>query len=329
MHVSLRHARRVIFGAALGALLLAVMPGTGQAQSCSGGICEICISPKHQTVNVHGGSACKAPNRYFQWLQAGVTGPTGPMGIMGLEGLQGPTGPSGPTGPQGPVGPGGAVGPTGPTGATGPVGLAGETGQQGPQGLQGATGPTGPTGPSGVNGVSGTQGFLLVGGNLGATVQGYNTSTFFNVFLLGNSSSSPPGNSPLYYGPGNGVDAIVDTEAVPIDAGTASQLFVQASGIPGDGQSYTFDLLINGNPTPVTCTIGLPPNPAVTQCSDLVDTQAYNAGDTIELEGTASCCSNPANVMWSVVITQTNPVSLPIPLVSKGGKPAVITIPGQ
>jgi hypothetical protein len=324
MHVSFRHARRVMLGAALGVLFLAVMPGTGQAQTCSDGTCEICISPKHQTVNVHGGSACKAPNRYFQWAQTGAAGSAGPMGLMGVEGLQGPTGPSGPNGPQGPAGPAGAVGVVGPTGATGPGGLAGITGQQGLQGLQGATGPTGPTGPSGTNGTNGTQSFLLVGGDLGATLQAYNYSTFFNQFLLGNASSTPPGNSPLYYGPGNGVDAINNSEAVPIDAGTASQLYVQTSSVPGDGESYTFDLLINGNPTPVTCAIGLPPNATLTECKDLVDTQAYNAGDTIELEGTASCCSNPTNVMWSVVITQTTPVSAPIPLVAKGGQPTAV-----
>ena len=328
MHVSLRHAQRVMLGAALGALFLAVMPGTGQAQTCSEGVCEICISPKHQTVNVHGGTACRAPNRYFQWLQDGVTGSTGPMGIMGLQGLQGLTGPSGPNGPQGPVGPGGAIGLLGPTGATGPQGLAGEMGQQGLQGLQGATGPIGPTGPSGTNGTSGTQSFLLVGGDLGARVQTYNSIEFFNEFLLGNASSVPPGNSPLYYGPGNGVDAIINSEAVPIDAGTASQLYVQTSSVPGDGESYEFELCINGNcHTGVKCRINSGP-PALTECSDLVDTQAYNPGDTIALKGEASCCSNPTDVMWSVVITQTTP-SAPIMLAkpSNSTPPPSITAP--
>lgn len=308
MHVSLRHARRVMLGAVLGALFLAVVPSAVQAQQCSGGICEVCISPKHQTINVHGGSACNAPNRLLTWVQDGVVGPTGAPGLLGQEGLQGPTGPSGPTGPLGPTGPAGVVGVVGPTGATGPLGLAGETGQQGEQGVQGATGATGPTGvsgPSGTNGISGTQSFLLVGGDLGFAVGAYDFITFGNHFLLGNSSSIPPGNSPLYYGPGNGNDAIIESEAVPIDFATAGTLTVETAIPPGAGQSYTFNLCINDNcDTPVTCTINVP---TATECSDLVDTQDYKQGDTIALQGTATCCSNPTQVKWSVVMTQTIP----------------------
>ena len=121
MRVSLRHARRVMLGAAMGALFLAIMPGTGRAQTCSAGICEVCISPKHQTINTHGGSACNAPNRLITWAQNGVVGPTGPQGLLGQEGLAGITGPTGPTGPLGPTGPAGVIGLVGPIGATGPL----------------------------------------------------------------------------------------------------------------------------------------------------------------------------------------------------------------
>src|SRR5208282_3047509 len=214
MRVSLRHARRAIFGAALGALFLAIMPGTGQAQTCSGGICEVCISPKHQTINTHGGSACNAPNRLITWVQNGVTGPTGPQGFLGQEGLTGITGPNGPTGPQGPVG------------------------------------------PAGTNGISGTQSFLLVGGDLGFAVGAFDFFTFGNEFLLGNSTTFPPGQSPLYYGPGNGNDNIIESEAVPIDFATAGTLTIETAIPPGPGQKYVFNLCINDNcDTPVTCTI--------------------------------------------------------------------------
>lgn len=308
MRVSLRHARRAIFGAALGALFLAIMPGTGQAQTCSGGICEVCISPKHQTINTHGGSACNAPNRLITWVQNGVTGPTGPQGFLGQEGLTGITGPNGPTGPQGPVGPAGMIGNTGPTGPTGPLGPAGETGQQGLAGAQGPTGPSGPTGvsgPSGTNGISGTQSFLLVGGDLGFAVGAFDFFTFGNEFLLGNSTTFPPGQSPLYYGPGNGNDNIIESEAVPIDFATAGTLTIETAIPPGPGQKYVFNLCINDNcDTPVTCTIDVP---TATECSDTVDTQDYKQGDTIALQGTATCCSNPTEVKWSVVMTQTIP----------------------
>ena len=174
--------------------------------------------------------------------------------------------------------------------------------------MQGATGPTGVTGltgPSGTNGISGTQSFLLVGGDLGFAVGKYDFSTFHNEFLLGNSSSTPPGNSPLYYGPGNGNDVIIESEAVPIDFATAGTLTVETAIPPGAMNSYTFTLCINDNcDTPVTCTINLP---TATECSDLVDTQDYKQGDTIALQGTATCCSNPTEVKWSVVMTQTIP----------------------
>src|ERR1700722_1110521 len=45
MHVSLKHARRVVLGVAVGALLLAAAPGSGQAD-----IIQICVSPKGQRV---------------------------------------------------------------------------------------------------------------------------------------------------------------------------------------------------------------------------------------------------------------------------------------
>jgi len=122
MRVSLRHARRVMLGVAMGALFLAGSSGTGQAQTLS-----ICVSPKHQTINTHGGG-CNAPNRLITWDEAGVTGPTGTTGPVGQEGVSGNTGPTGAMGAQG--GPG----------AAGAIGVVGAAGVQGPTGPQGAVG---------------------------------------------------------------------------------------------------------------------------------------------------------------------------------------------
>ncbi len=387
MHVSLRHARRVMLGAALGALFLAGMPGAGQAQTIS-----ICVSPKHQNIILPPGGSCNPPNRSLTWAEDGVAGPTGPTGPVGLQGpagatgatgetgaqgaagpagaigatgptgatgpagpqgLVGPagaigdvglTGATGPAGPQGPVGPAGAIGDVGNAGATGPQGPAGAMGPQGPQGVpgsQGATGPTGPSGTPGTNGTNGTQSFLLTGGDLGFKVQSYNFLTYENQFLLGNNASATPaaeptpvGTTPLYYGPGNGVDSVIESEAVPIDAGTASQLYVETAVNPGDGNSYTFNLCINSNcNTGVTCTIGLP---TATECSDTVDTQAYNAGDDIALQGIATSGAyiasngatppdvNATNVKWSVVITQS-PQSTPTSSAVVAMKPQLMT----
>src|SRR6202050_141457 len=102
MHVSFRHARRMVLGAALGALLLAAAPGTGQAQ-----ILSICVSPKGQNVVLPLGGTCNSPNRQLTWDSAGVTGPTGPQGPAGT---QGPAGATGAMGQPGPAGPSGAAG---------------------------------------------------------------------------------------------------------------------------------------------------------------------------------------------------------------------------
>jgi hypothetical protein len=140
---------------------------------------------------------------------------------------------------------------------------------------------------------------MLAGGDLGSSVQTLDS----NEGLLSGL------NQPLYYGPGNGVDNILESMAVPIDSGTASKLYVQTKQVAGSGQVYTFELCINGNcATGVTCTINLP---TLSECSDLVHTQDYAPGDTIALKGTASLSAAPTEVSWSVVITQTAPTPLP------------------
>jgi len=294
MHLSLRYARRALLGAATGALLLAVLPGAGRADTLS-----LCISPHGRIDSVN--SSCSPADRLITWDSNGVTGPTGPQGPQGPAGPPGDQGATGTQGPVGPVGPTGASGVVGATGDTGPKGPTGTTGPQGPQGLQGAKGPTGVQGPQGLPGHLGTQSFMLTGGDLGSSIQTLDSS---EGILSG-------ANTPLYYGPGNGVDSIFESEAVPIDAGTATQLWVQVKNVAGPGHSYTFTLCKNGtcDPAGVTCTISLP---TLTECSDLTGSVSYNQGDTIYLKGTASIDAQPTEVSWSVVITQTAGPLLPV-----------------
>jgi Collagen triple helix repeat (20 copies) len=293
MHVLLKHARRLTLGVAVGALLLAAAPGSGRAD-----ILSLCISPKGQTVVLPLSGSCSKPNRQITWDSNGVEGPSGPQGPKGMQGPQGPTGTAGQMGPQGPVGPAGAIGMAGNVGTTGPIGPAGQMGQQGPQGPTGPTGATGPTGPTGAPGVNGTQFYTLGGGDLGSNVEllfGYDGVL---------SGSGSPGTTPVYYGPGNGADAILESEAVPIDASTVTQLWVQTKQAPGPGESYTFQLCINSDcSTPaVTCSINLP---NLTECNDLIHSQKYSAGDTIALKGTASDGAARTEVSWMVVVHQT------------------------
>jgi Collagen triple helix repeat (20 copies) len=305
MHVLLRHARRVMLGVAMGALFLAAAPGTGRAQ-----LVTLCYAPHtRKIVNVDG--VCSPPNRAITWNVDGVTGQRGQQGPAGEQGPAGPTGPRGETGPQGPAGPAGAVGLLGGTGATGPEGPAGELGAQGLQGPTGATGPTGVTGPTGYDGEAGTNGvqfYTLGGGDLGTNVE-LLFGTGFAGILAGEGSSV--GTSPIYYGPGNGADTILESEAVPIDASTVTQLWVQTKNVPGPGHRYTFQLCINSVcDSNVTCTIDLP---NLTECSDLKDYQHYNPGDTIALEGTADEGAAPTDVSWMVVLHQTGG-DIPVPV---------------
>ena len=296
MHVLLRHARRVMLGVAMGALFLAAAPATSRAQ-----LVTLCYAPHtRKIVNVDG--VCSPPNRAITWNVDGVTGSRGQQGPAGMQGPPGPTGPLGSPGPEGPAGPQGAVGPVGATGATGPEGPAGELGAEGLQGATGPTGPTGSTGATGYPGEDGTNGvqfYTLGGGDLGTNAQLLFGAGFAGIL----SGSSAVGTSPIYYGPGNGSDTILESEAVPIDASTVTQLWVQTKNVPGPGHFYTFQLCVNSVcDSNVTCTIELPTR---TACNDLNDYQHYNPGDTIALKGTADDGAAPTDVSWMVVLHQT------------------------
>lgn len=300
MHVLLRHARRIVLGVAMGALFLTAAPGASQAQPVS-----ICVNPKSGLILLPLGGPCNPPNRQISWDESGVVGPTGPTGPMGNEGAAGPMGATGPSGPQGPVGPAGDIGPVGLVGATGPIGLSGFEGPQGPEGPTGATGPTGPTGATGPSGTNGVQFYTLGGGDLGSNVQ----------LAFGDGSSLSGTNSPIYYGPGNGADTHLESEAVPIDASTETQLWVQVKNVPGPGQTYAFNLCVNGTcDMTASCEMSLP---SLTECQDLTDSVKFSAGDTIALKATASSGAAPTEVTWMVVMHQTGgdvPVNeMPLP----------------
>ena len=310
MHVLLRHARRLLLSVAMGALCLAAAPGAGRAD-----VVQLCISPKKGLIILPLGSPCNPPNTAITWDQAGVVGPSGPIGPKGSQGPAGAMGAMGPSGPQGPVGPAGAIGLPGLPGATGPAGITGLTGPEGPEGPTGATGATGPTGPTGPSGTNGVQFYTLGGGDLGSNVQLLfgNKSTLEG---LGTDTATLGGTSPIYYGPGNGADTILESEAVPIDGSTETQLWVQTKNAPGAGESYTFELCKNTDcDTEVICSVGNPSAsfPELTECHDLLDTVTFLPGDTIALRGIASNGAAPTEVSWMVVMHQTGG-QIPAPL---------------
>ncbi len=164
--------------------------------------------------------------------------------------------------------------------------------------MTGPTGATGATGPSGVPGINGVQFYTLGGGDLGSNVEllfgyqsvlgGDDAASGGNPFCVTGTCS----NSPIYYGPGNGADTQLESVAVPIDASTVTQLWVQTKNVPGAGEHYTFQLCINSDcwSSPVRCTISLPTE---TECNDLVD------------KGTATGGAAATEVSWMVVTHQT------------------------
>jgi hypothetical protein len=59
MHVSLRHARRVLLGVAVGALFSAGVAHASAAEY----LISICVSPRHQNIQLPPGGTCSPPNR--------------------------------------------------------------------------------------------------------------------------------------------------------------------------------------------------------------------------------------------------------------------------
>jgi hypothetical protein len=307
MRVSFRHAWRVILGATTTAVLFI---GVSMPSPAHADIIELCITRSGLIKGINEG--CSAPNVDLTWDDQGEEGTEGPRGAKGPTGPQGYTGNTGVQGPQGPVGPTGPAGLVGLPGAQGPQGPTGATGQEGPQGLQGPTGDKGPTGDPGIDGHNS---FFLTGGDLGSAVQGL----FMNDSELGGcqialvavpvDGFANPCN--IYYGPGNGADEILESEAVPIGKSRATQLWVQTKVVPGPGESYEFTLCKNKDcDTSVSCFINLP---GLTECNDLTHTLDFEDGDTIALRGSPSFGANKTEVSWAVVL-QTRPLPPPPPM---------------
>jgi hypothetical protein len=265
MFALIRQSRPVLLAIFAAAMSMA-MPSRVSAQSQP---IEICVSRKGKIsgINVH----CKFTEVNLTW---NIQGPTGPSGPIGVQGVQGPTGAQGPLGPQGPQG---AIGPTGPTG------------------LQGRQGPQGPVGPSGTPGIAGTPG--TTGDNL-VTL----TGTSLSAYLTDAYGVEPGLNG--WLGAGNSfshadVDSLV-SESTPLPAGVLTNLAILVDNPPGAGQSYTFEVCVNGVcpavPGAQTCTI----TGGDFSCQDVTDQISINQGDRVTVQTSASAGANIAQVTWSL-----------------------------
>ena len=196
-----------------------------------------------------------------------------------LVGTAGPPGPTGATGPSG--GPAGATGPTGATGATGPAGTTGPTGATGLAGPTGATGNTGATGPTGPPGAGSGVTAQVIGG--------------------GTANLNPPNNAVSYMGPfemGNSNVEGTVSMAFPV-SGTISHLQVFVQGSPGAGKSWTLTIRVAGTNSSVTCTI----TGAATRCSDLVNTAAITANQTLSVRISPTGGPGSKPLHWRAIVS--------------------------
>jgi hypothetical protein len=162
----------------------------------------------------------------------------------------------------------------------------------------GVAGPPGPPGAPGPAGANGTNIQVLTGGTLGS-------DTGYAIGIL-------PGQNPfVYLGPGNGGSITSNHVAVPVTAGTLSNLLVSAGVYPPDCASatcnYQFTLCVNGNcpttPSLSCTTLGVTDE---TQCSDTSDVVSVNDGDLISIKAEATDGTTaPADVTFSVEHTST------------------------
>ena len=174
-----------------------------------------------------------------------------------------------------------------PRGATGPAGLPGSTGAAGSQGVSGAAGAAGATGPTGAAGTAGATGPTGATGPQGIAAPGV-------IFGASRDDITSGTNYLPVSGLGRGVDAPRMESVAPTDM-ILGDLTVSLSIAP-DFLSRTFTLLVNGNPSAVTCSIF----GSSTACSTS-NTVAVQEFDRVVLraEGTG----DPSPVAYSMTAT--------------------------
>jgi len=83
--------------------------------------------------------------------------------------------------------------------------------------------------------------------------------------------------------------------------GNLKNLRVKLDGVPGTG-TYVFTLRLNGAPTALTCTV----TAAATTASDMVNSVAVVAGDSVCLECNPDSPDNVRNALWTLMFESTN-----------------------
>ena len=157
--------------------------------------------------------------------------------------------------------------------------VGGLTGAPGPKGDIGDTGPAGPAS-------------MVIGGATSgehhpqdSEKQGFlddNKTTYVSMFFS---------------------DAAIQRDAVeqrmPL-TGTLTDLYITLDGSPGAGTSYTLTILNDGVATNVSCIV----SGTSTQCTDLINSAAFTAGDGITIESVPSNGPVERQLRWTAVYGQ-------------------------
>lgn len=104
----------------------------------------------------------------------------------------------------------------------------------------------------------------------------------------------------------NGTEA--NRESVVSPAGTLKDLQVSLKVAPGGSASWTFTLYKNAAPSAITCQVSA----AATTCTDLVNSVAVVAGDTLSFESVPSSTPAATEVKWSLHFASTTASETPI-----------------
>ena len=106
------------------------------------------------------------------------------------------------------------------------------------------------------------------------------------------------------------------------DAYTCSNLYILLSGSPGTGNTYNFDVVINGGAdSAVDCQVAEP----ATTCNSSADTVSGNAGDTISIEVQPASTPTARHVRGGMTCTLTSPEDFLLPFVHDSAESASVT----
>lgn len=133
------------------------------------------------------------------------------------------------------------------------------------------------------------------------------------TFLIGGSNTGTPSNTAVNYASFGALDNAQNAAEAIVAAlcavgGVVDKLYVTLSGAPGAGTSYAYELIKNGSPTGITCTVA----DTNTSGSDLSHSISIAPGDTISIASTPTNTPTARKFTASLRLVPTVPGESPI-----------------